>query len=105
MAEDEPVGAAGFAKVYEDWETGRDVRTATIIFSRINQRTTATNENNSPQQQQQHTSSELSRIRNGESLKMSGGADIMSGRPDGLIAGVDAICLAVGDVLEISWKI
>jgi len=32
MAEDEPVGAAGFAKVYEDLETGRDVRTATSIL-------------------------------------------------------------------------
>ncbi len=47
----------------------------------------------------QPTSRLADRIRNGESLKMSGGADIMSGRPDGLIAaGVDMICSAVGDV-------
>ena len=42
------------------------------------------------------------RIRNGESLKMCGGADIMSGRPDGRIAGVDMIYSAVGGVLEVS---
>ena len=69
-----------------------------VAFSRRNERTTATNKNNNPQQQQQqqqqqpqqprqHTSSELSRIRNGESLKMSGGADIMSG-PDGLMVWI-----------------